>query len=366
MSGAATPGPGGHIVLPGQSPAGEYILGVLLKRSYRIVPGGSCVRAVEDALLVPGDVHWGDPMNSTVRHESDFVPYKLASDVVVLGQAYAPGGRPVPMLHTSVTVGTHHKEVLVFGDRRAIHRPGRDPAFTDPEPFTTMPLRYERAYGGIDVRSNPAMQSAYGRNHLGVGWVVANTREAVEGLVLPNLEDPADLLTGERLCPGHFMHWERLPMPAGYGWWSKYWRPRALLAGVMPADRAIEQELRKVYATLVPPEQRDAYAQTGLPDMDFRFFNGASPGLVLPWLDGDEAVTVEHLHPDGPLTFRLPGEKPSIGLDIGEGHKASTVRLHTVQIRLDDGEVDLVWRSGFPYPGPDWLPKMKRLDVVVH
>ena len=32
--------PGLTIVLPGQTPAGEYILSVLLKRTYDIVPGG--------------------------------------------------------------------------------------------------------------------------------------------------------------------------------------------------------------------------------------------------------------------------------------------------------------------------------------
>jgi hypothetical protein len=363
---ADAPGPGHHVVLPGQSPDGRYVLGVLLKRSYRIVPGGACVRVAEDAPLVPGDVHWGDPLNSTVKFESDFVPYKLATDVVVVGTAYAPGGRPVPVLDVAVSVGAHRKSVRVLGDRRAVFRgEDRDPGFTEPEPFATMPLRYERAYGGIDVRSNPAMQSAYGRNHLGRGWVVANTKAALDGLPLPNLEDPADLLEPARLCCGHFMHWERQPMPAGIAWFSKYWRPRAGMAGVMPADRPVEQELRRAYARFVPPEQRELYAQTGLPDMDFRFFNGASPGLVLPWLDGSEEVVLEHLAPQPRLAFRLPGETPAIGLDIGEGPKATAVRLHTVQVRADDGEVDLVWRSAHPYPGPDWLPKMTRLDVIV-
>ena len=79
----ALPISGKHVVLPGQTPAGEHILAVLLKRSYTIVPGGGCVRAPADQKLHAGDVHYGDPMNTTVKHESDFVPFKLATDVVL-------------------------------------------------------------------------------------------------------------------------------------------------------------------------------------------------------------------------------------------------------------------------------------------
>ena len=39
------PANGERVLLPGQSPDGEYVLSVLVKRSYRIVPGGTCRRA---------------------------------------------------------------------------------------------------------------------------------------------------------------------------------------------------------------------------------------------------------------------------------------------------------------------------------
>ncbi len=356
---------GRSIVLPGQTPAGEPVLSVLLKRTYAVVPGGVCARAAADRKLVPGDVHYGDPMNSSVRFESDFVPYKLATDVVLNGTVHAPGGAPAGMLTASLVVGRVRKDLLVVGDRVARYREGGAPAFTEPEPFTTMELRYERAYGGIDIYSDPKVPCAYGRNHLGRGFAVANVPRAVEGLALPNFEDPADPLTPDRLTIGHFVHWERQPMPQGYGWFSKYWRPRALLAGVMPADRAAERELRAAYRTLVPASQLAMYDQTGLPDMDFRFFNGASPGLALPYLAGDEVVGARHLTPDGTVWFRLPGDRPRVALDLGAGPQEAPAVLHTVMIRLDDREVDLVWRAAVPYAGPDWLPEMRRCEVTV-
>ena len=356
---------GRHVVLPGQTPKGGHILAVLLKRSYTIMPGGSCVRAAADQKLHAGDVHYGDPMNTTVKFESDFVPFKLATDVVLNGRAYAPGGSPVQALTATLAIGSRRKDVLVVGDRVAGYRDGGPPVFSEPTPFTEMELRYERAYGGVDIYSDPKVQCVYGRNHLGRGFAVANVQRAVDNLPLPNLEDPRDPLTPERLTIGHFIHWEQQPMPQGFGWFSKYWRPRALMAGVMPADRAAERELRAAYTQLVPPAMRPMYDQTGLPDMDFRFFNGASPGLVMPYLTGDEGVRALNLTRDGDLSFALPNERPRIALDIGQGLQEDSVVLHTVMIRMEEREVDLVWRAAVPYPGPDWLPQMRKMEVAV-
>ncbi|HYZ63836.1 MAG TPA: DUF2169 domain-containing protein [Acetobacteraceae bacterium] len=359
---------GRTILLPGQSPDGAHVLSVLVKRTYAIRPGGLvCLRLAQDRPLVAGDEHFGDPMNTTVRYESDFVPWKLATDVVLNGSAYAPGGEPVQELLAGLAVGGRWvKQVLILGDRTAHHRgDGKTPTFGDPAPFASMPIRYERAFGGVDVRSDPSLAAAFGRNHLGRGFVVRNARETVEGLPLPNIEDPADRLTPERLCCGHFVYMDALPAPCGFGWTMKYWRPRALLAGVMPADAALARELRAAYRRVVPPAQRAMYDETELPAMDFRFFNGASDGLVLPYLAGDEAVRIRNLSPEGDLAFRLPGERPRIALDIGFGAAVPKVVLHTVMIRMEERELDLVWRGAVAYPGPDWLPEMRRLDLEV-
>lgn len=356
---------GQHTILPGQTPEGEHVLSVLLKRSYAIRHGHRCVRATVDAPLAAGDEHFGDPLNTTIRQESDFVPWKTATDVVLNGAAHAPGGRPVQELAVRLTIGAASKAVLVLGDRVAHHRPGRAPLFSDPAPFTAMPLRYERAFGGVDIASDPTLACVYGCNHLGRGFVIRDAPEAVTGLELPNLEDPEDRLTPERLCCGHFIHMDQLPAPQSFGWTMKYWRPRALLAGVMPADAALARELRAAYRPMVPAGQRALYDEAGLPPMDFRWFNGGSAGLVLPFLAGDERVSLEGMHPDGEILFSLPGERPSVTLDIGFGpHMPETV-LQTVMIRLEEEALDLVWRAAIPYPGPDWLPGMRRLDLAI-
>jgi hypothetical protein len=352
------------VVLPGQTPEGQHILSVLVKRSYHINAGAMAQRAMRDAKLVSGDVYYDDPMNSPVKYESDFVPFKLATDVVVNGTAYAPAGEPTPSFMASVQVGTARKDVLVIGDRVCRFREGGPPAFSEPAPLARLEVRYDRAYGGMDIYSDPKLPCPYGRNPLGRGFAIANTKRVVDDLELPNFEDPHDPLTPERLCLGHFVHWERQPMPQGFGWFPKHWRPRAELAGVMPADRAIERKLRRAYAAVVPQDQREMYAKTELPDMDFRFFNGASHGLAVPFLSGGEWVHLTNLTPDNELHFRIPDDRPRIGLDIGQGVQEPAVVLHTVMVRVDELQVDLVWRGAVEYPGPDWLPQMRKMEVI--
>jgi len=362
----ATQARGVSVVLPGQTPAGEYILGILLKRTYDIVPNRVCSRAEKDKALVPGDLFWDDPMNSSVRHESDFVPFKLATDVVLNGKAYAPRGMPADSCMVSLQVGDRRKQILVIGDRVAHFMKDGPPVFTEPSAFLNMDLRYELAYGGIDVYSDKAASYPYPRNPLGRGFVVGNSTRSVENLALPNLEDPTAPLTPEKLCLGDYQKWQDQPFPAGLGWFPKTWLPRAELAGILPADRATEQELRQAYAQLIPDaQQRQAYLEHGLPDMDFRFFNGASAGLVFPFLTGGERVVAENLSPEGVVAFHLPPETPRLGLDIGSGVQEPPAVLHTVMIRMEDRQVDLVWRGAVPYPGPDWLPRMRKMEVSV-
>jgi hypothetical protein len=356
---------GETVLLPGQTPKGEYILSVLLKRTYNIVPDRPCIRAEEDRSIIPGDVPWGNPMNSSIRFESDFVPYKLSTDVVLNGKAYAPNGKPTAACTVAIKVANHRKDVYVIGDRKVHFVKNQTPTFSDPVPFTAMDLRYERAYGGIDVYSDKKTSYPYPRNLLGRGFIVCNTKEGIENLELPNLEDPKDLLTSDRLFVSEYTRWQDQPMPAGFGWFPKYWRPRAELAGIMPADRPVEQELRKAYSAFLPADQRSHYMKNQIPDMDFRFFNGASPGLVMPYLKGNEGIATANLSPEGVVSFFLPGDRPEIGLDIGAGLKQTEVVIHTVMIQMEERQVDIVWRGALPYPGPDWLVEMQKLEIIV-
>jgi hypothetical protein len=228
-----------------------------------------------------------------------------------------------------------------------------------------MPIRYERAYGGVDVASSgPDAPMIYPRNHLGKGFVVANVRASIEGLELPNLEDPGQPLRPETLV-GPMEQWQQRPLPQGFGWYGKLWYPRCSFAGVMPAYMSMYDELREAFLGLVPRDQVEQFKKFKLPLLDFQYFNGASPGLALPDLKGDETIRMVHLDPRGDFTLKLPGAPPRIGIDLGDSPRYPEVVLQTVCVLKEAGRVYLVWRGAVGYPGPEKLDAIKRMDVLV-
>jgi hypothetical protein len=116
---------------------------------------------------------------------------------------------------------------------------------------------------------------------------------------------------------------------------------------------------------MLPPDHVALAKQSRLKPQEARFANGASLGLQFPALRGDEPVALGGLSPNGLLRFSLPGETPAILLDIGRGEEQPPPALHTVSVRPDDGEFDLIWRAAAVYEGYAWLPKMTRLHAEV-
>lgn len=355
------------VVVVGETETRTPIFSVLVKRTYKIRPGREVQRIPRANPFVQADVYYdhGDPESSTVKFENDLAPYKLRTDVVLIGKAYAPGGAPATQIGVGLAVDDHRKVIRVIGDRRCVHRANGPPSFTDPEPFTEMEVRYERAYGGIYLRDDPVRMLPYPRNHQGVGFVLKNTREAVDGLRLPNLEDPDDLLTPERIVVEEPERWNGQPLPQGFGWFQRIWYPRCSFVGAVPGFVDPDDVMREETLGLVPAGQIALARRFKLPGFDVRFNNGASLGMALPYLTGGELIRLRNLTLDGSLDFRLPTEAPGMTLDIGLGGNALKPVMHTVCIRVDAMEVDLVWRGAHPFPGVDWLPEMKRLAAVV-
>lgn len=354
-------------VVSGKADTGATIFSVLAKRTYNIIPNQRAARSKRSNPLLKIDEYYdrGDPEWSTVKYETDLVPYKLATDVVVIGKAYAPLTEPAAQLDVSVEIAGLKKTIRVTGDRHCVYRANGSPKFTEPIPFTEMELRYEKAYGGKDTKSNPEMPFFYPRNTMGTGVVIQNTPETVDDLPLPNLEYPDDLLTPERILLGEPERWNPQPLPAGFGWFQRTWYPRCSHVGAIPGFVDLEEELREEKLGLVPRGQIALARQFKLPSFDPRFNNGASLGLAFPYLTGREQIRLTHLTPEGQLDFLLPDDTPQIMLNIGLGENMLKQVLHTVCVRVEEKEVDLVWRGAQEYPGMDWLPEMRQMTAHV-
>ncbi len=300
---------------------GSDLLVLVVKASYRIEGTGTLLREEEQAPLRPAGVYNGDPARTSLKHapEADF--FKAATDVALIGHAHAPGGRPLAQLDVSLRVGPIGKTVRVFGDRHWV-TPGRSDQIIGPRPFATMPLTYERAFGGADLTpTDPRRHEREARNPVGTGLAVRDTRRT-DPLALPNLEDPKHLIRG----PGD------RPPPAAFGFVSPDWQWRARYAGTY------DDRWEKARMPLLPE------------DFDRRFFNAAHPELIAPgYLRGGEAVSVINASPRGALAFALPSEQPELIVMMKDQTRhALAMALDTVTIDTDAHRVELVWRASQP------------------
>ena len=382
MSDPIPPGPTARQV-SGIDPEGRFILSVLVKRTYRISPSGQCERASEDRPLVI--VPELDPERPGLfLRDSDLYPVKLRTDVIVQGHAYAPA--KAPSFEASLTIGAVTKKMLVLGDRRASLSPAGEIVFTAPEPVDTVALGYERAYGGADAiacakhgnpleglapyvpelpglpRINPY---AYARNPSGVGFLLDPTRAAVEALTLPNLEDPDDRLTPDRLAVGTLERWPGQPLPAAPGWVSYAWFPRIAYLGFVPAREHLDRPLPEIALGALPPGILDV--APGQQQLDLGVCNGAPAGLQLPYLRGDEEIVLTHLSRQAPtLRLKLPGDRPKIWTDGRKGKRGETEPvMHTLLIEPDEERLSIVWRGSCTALRPYYQDELAKMPFWI-
>jgi hypothetical protein len=280
------------------------------------VARGACQLAEKQLPVNPTGESWGeDPATSSYKYEPEVAFFKPATDVVLIGHAYPPRNGTGEM-QVTLAVGPLRKTLQVFGERAWIRAGGR-PVASRPVAFDKMPLVYERAFGGWDRRhTDPKFHASEARNPVGMGFRLSFE----DGLRLPNIEDPSALI--QRI--------EDRPQPAGFGFVSPHWQPRAALAGTYDAKWQAER------APLLAADFERAH------------LNAASLGLVAPgYLQGHEQVVAQGVTPDGFLSFLLPGvpspqvrvvrkDEPDIDL---------TANLDTVILEPDEARVQVLWRA---------------------
>ncbi len=258
---------------------------------------------------------WGDPETSSLKYEPQIAFIKPATDIVLIGHAYAPR---VGTAHVQVglKVGAVQKIGIVFGDRRLLSRS----RVSAPEPFERIPLIYERAFGGWDRRDpDPEKHRCEERNTVGRGFR-DSSRMFDDEFLLPNIEDTKE----------PYRQYGDLPAPVGFGFISAQWQPRARFGGTY--DKAWTKERMP----LLPK------------NFDRRFFSAASPGLVASgYLNGNEQVVVLGAAPEGRLDFKLPAVGiPVCRLELrGQNYKDLAMKLDTVIINTDQRVLIMMWRT---------------------
>jgi uncharacterized protein YjbI with pentapeptide repeats len=288
---------------------GALHLSVLAKASFDLAPGALSLTSPEPVLAT--EVHFQDNPHRSVRAASDRVPYRPQADVTFVGHAYTPPGRPIA--ERRVRLGVHRygaagreslldKELVVRGD-------AGDAGST--RPFERVGLEYEHALGGAGFADNP----------LGRG--------VVPGSLPPNL-----LHATNPNLPGCYA-----PIPSSF-----------------PCRQLLLPEAVRNAAAQRVPELPEFLAEGRA--FPWGYFSSAPFDQRLPYLQGNEWLVLEGLHPMLPsLEVQLPRVQ-TIALVAGLSELGVpdggdlALRLDTVRIDGDAGRVVVAWRGFFDLPEP--------------
>jgi len=304
---------------------------VVVKGTFNIHQDGTTELAKKQEEPLYGPEYSGEPGTSSILYEADLIASKQATDVLLIGQAYAPEGKPVRQLTVEMKVGPIKKELSIVGDRIWEKRFLRGLRKSKPKPFVSMPITYERAYGGTDTRhDNPAKHGHESRNPIGRGFVTH--KKHLIGQPLPNIEDPNQL----------FSSWRKRPHPTGFGPIASYWSPRREYAGIY------DVEWQKERFPLLPQNFNERFFQCAPVDQQ-----------VAGFLRGGEDVTLTNLTPNGIWSFLLPRMRPIFTTYFRKERVEHRGNLHTVIIEPDKARVILVWHTSLPCHH-----KVDKLDVT--
>ncbi|MGD0487620.1 MAG: DUF2169 domain-containing protein [Syntrophorhabdales bacterium] len=299
---------------------GAEIWVVAVKGTFNINPDGSTCLAEKQEEMCRVPVYMGEPGLSSLLYESDMVQWKLATDVILHGHAYAPNGKAARQIDVRLRVANTTKTLRVSGDRYW-DRGVTALTMTDPHPFLKIPIIYERAFGGVDTRSDDTKKHGWEpRNPVGAGFAVS--AEHVVGQKVPNVEDPRSRVGS----------WDDRPSPAGFGPIACHWSPRVELAGTY------DEKWKNERFPLVPTDFDDRFHQCAPRDQQ-----------IAGYLRGGESVELINLTPGGSLRFTLPIVAMSFATYFyGKPAFDHEAVLNTVILEPDLRRVMMVWETELP------------------
>jgi hypothetical protein len=355
-------------------PGAAHELAVVIKRTFDLLPSGATELADEQLPLVNDGVDY-DPLEpprvSPPAWDSDLLAFKPLTDVVVQGHVYSYG--ELPSADAELHVGELRRVVRAYGERR-LERRGGGFRLSGAEPFSKLPLRYDRAYGGYDARAHALHGDAivdamalvgpepmiatctryhYPRNSAGVGFIAHAELDDPESVAVPNFEFPFDPISADRLFCASPYRWLEAPLPAGFDWYAPDWFPRAAYLGLTPDFTPPAKTPLEVERGWLDAARVDCTRTLEL-RMDPRFQQGSSPGLAFSELPGGTRLLLRHLFPgERERQVVLPRLTPQVEIVWGQRElRTAATRLLSVVVRPDDAKLVMVWSARAPSPRP--------------
>jgi uncharacterized protein YjbI with pentapeptide repeats len=242
----------------------------IVKGTFEIKPGQpAALSSPEDQLDADGEKTLDDDPAAGPVYPGDFALFKPRAEILLTGSAQSPQGEPITAMPVALHVGSWSKSLMVFGDRIWTFD-----GLSDPLPFTTMPLVWERAFGGPSFKQNPCGRGAEPVSDAGGRRVQ----------LAPNIEYLRQLVTSA----------SSRPAPASFAPLGASWPQRTKNLGTYDGSW-----LRKRWPWL--PD-----------DFDWTYFNAALEDQRLQgFLRGDETIVLEGMSAEhARIETALPSLRP--------------------------------------------------------
>jgi hypothetical protein len=285
---------------------------VAIKATLTLSP--QLVLAPEQVPVIVADEYYGEPATSSLKATTEMHIGKTGTDVLFVGQAWAADSRPVSGMYVTLAVAGRRTDLLVTGDR--VFQSNGTPS--EPEPFVSMPLVWERAFGGVHRQGDRVY--AEERNPVGCGFAGKRGSTEMKQQPVPNLENPRAPLqklgdVGTPLC---------------FAPVAPSWLPRRSFAGTYDA------QWRRSRAPYLPD------------DFDRRFFNSSALFSFEQGLKGGEPVQLSGVTPGAPIAFNVPASPLQLEVRVAGSTQRPPVHLETILIEPDANRVCMTWRAAQP------------------
>lgn len=391
---------------------------VVMRLTFELQDDGTLLLAPMQTPLVTTDEYYDELNRSSVRQESDLAPYKPHTDVIVIADACAPQGRATKEFAVALKINgaptepdlppephglnpTYHaspermaewrqecarltaranegplilcKILTITGAREWRRRHVLMRALslftlpkwklTAPQPITTLPLRYEYAYGG----ENKVLVTERAAERVGKKYRLPDRVPQPENATA----NDAPQAIAHTVC-------ELNPVGRGFAedWYLRATKPRRVAA---PQIEASDQPMAHLGDEYKPDgfgvvgrawrqrlglagtydQQWQEHRHPHLPaDFNFAYWNGApADQQVVPHLDGDETITLYNLGPVDTgtaqdasgstlLSLALPGHLPFVLVRFEDG------RIGELAAKLDTVVIDTAADASKPDKKP--------------
>ncbi|HMB93495.1 MAG TPA: DUF2169 domain-containing protein [Rhodothermales bacterium] len=279
----------------------------------------------------------------------DLVRPSTTFEVILLGAAYTPDGRPAPATMVSLSVGAVQRQLLVVGDRHWGQGFGQARP-TDPVPFERMPMTWAQAFGGattVEIDKEASVEVMDARNRLGRGF---DPRPQAEGIARA-LESPNGypVFDETRLLPNLENPQARIMEPDD--------NPDPLCWATMPPDSGLHAA--RAVEGLEGPED---FTHARLLEQEAATYR-AHPDWVIALPPERAMLTLQNATPDGRWAFALPPLR--VLFDYTNNGRTTTRDLIPQMMVLypEEGLFTITYRKPFTFPFEEGAERAVRLRI---